>query len=518
MPPESGDILLRFKGNVKCRSDLYVCKVLYRRPNPTFRGTTLESKAIESSKELHEQLLDMEKLKYCFECGICTASCPVMEIIPNYYNPRILLEQILLDLDKVLKKEALWLCAWCYRCYKRCPQRLKVPEIFLAIRKIAIEQGHLEAFNEALKIVSRYVPFPAAYCWVCLHPERAELDRQFVENALQNATSLSAEKRKKRAISTQEAEECKVAVIGSGPAGLTAAYELAESGFPVTVFESMPKPGGMLQKCLPTYRLPKDVLDAEIGHMEDLGIEFRTNTIVGEDLTIEKLRQKGFKAIFIATGAHKSRELNVEGCNLEGVVHALEFLKEANIGEAKVGEKVVVIGGGNVAVDAARTALRMGAKEVVILYRRSREEMPANPWEVREAETEGVKIRFLVSPKKILSKNGLVTALECIKMILGEPDESGRRAPVPVEGSEFMIEADRVILAIGEMPDLTFLPKEIEITEAGTIAVDPFTMETSMPGVFAGGDVVSGPATVVEAIVAGKRAASSIERYLKGEV
>lgn len=478
----------------------------------------MESKAIESPKELQEQLLDMEKLKYCFECGICTASCPVMEITSNHYNPRVLLEQILLDPDKVLKKEALWLCAWCYRCYKRCPQRLKVPEIFLALRKMATRQGHLEGFNEALRTVSRHVPFPASYCWVCLHPERSMLDRQFVESALQNATRFSAKERKRRAISAQKAEKFKVAVIGSGPAGLTAACELAVEGFPVTVFESMPQLGGMLQKCLPTYRLPKDVLNAEIEHMKDLGIEFRTSTTVGKDLTIGKLRREGFKAIFISTGAHKSRELKVEGCNREGVLHALEFLKEANLGNANVGEKVVVIGGGNVAVDAARTALRMGAKDVAVLYRRSREEMPANPWEVSEAEAEGVKIHFLISPKKILGKNKRVAALECIKMSLGDLDESGRRAPVPVEGSEFMMDSDMIILAIGEMPNLTFLPKEIEITEAGTIAVDPFTMETSMPGVFAGGDVVSGPATVVEAIVAGKRAASSIERYLEGEV
>jgi NADPH-dependent glutamate synthase beta subunit-like oxidoreductase len=476
----------------------------------------LESEAIEGSREPQEQLLDIEKLKYCFECGICTASCPVMEIIPNYYNPRILLEQILLDLDKVLKKEALWLCAWCYRCHKRCPQKLKVPEIFLAIRKMATQQGFLEGFNGALKLVSRHVPFVATYCWVCLHPERAMVDRQFIEKTLKDLASLSAKKRK--AISTQEAEKYKVAVIGSGPAGLTGAYELAQKGFPVTIFESMPKLGGMLQKYFPMYRLPKDVLDAEIARMKDLGIAFRTNVTIGKDLTIEKLRQEGFKAIFIATGAHKSRELNVKDCNLEGVVRALEFLKKANVGKAKVGEKVVVIGGGNVAIDAARTTLQMGANEVTILYRRSREEMPANPWEIREAETEGVGIQFLVSPKKILGKNGIVTALECIKMNLAELDESGRRTPVPVEGSEFIVESDMVILAIGETPDLTFLPEEIDITEAGTIAVDPFTMETSVPGVFAGGDVVSGPATVVEAIVAGKRAASSIERYLKGEV
>ncbi|NIV44356.1 FAD-dependent oxidoreductase [Candidatus Bathyarchaeota archaeon] len=477
----------------------------------------MESKALEDAKELQDQTLDMEKLKYCLECGICTASCPVMEITSNRYNPRILLEQIILEPDQATKEETLWLCAWCYKCHKRCPQRLKVPEIFLAIRKVAREQGHQEKFNDAIKTVAKYVPFPAAYCWVCLHPERAMLDRQFVEDAIRNATSFYAKKKKRKAISTQESDKHKVAVIGSGPAGLTAAHELSEKGFPVTVFEAMPKLGGMLQKCLPTYRLPKDVLPAEIEHMKDSGIEFRTNTPIGKDLTIEKLRQGGFASIFIAAGAHRSRELDVEGCNLEGVTYALEFLKEANFGKARVGQKVIVIGGGNVAVDAARTAHRIGAREVVIVYRRSREEMPADPWEILEAENDCVKTQFLVSPKRILGQNGRVKALECIKMTLGEPDDTGRRSPVPVENSEFIVETDMVLLAVGEKPDLTFLPTNIQITKAGTIAVDPFTMETSMPGVFAGGDVVSGPATVVEAIVAGKRAASSIERYIKGE-
>jgi len=440
-----------------------------------------------------------------------------MEIMPNHYNPRVLLERVLLDQERVLTEGSLWLCAWCYRCYRRCPQKLKVPEILLAVKKIAAQQGYLGGFSEALKIVGEHVPFPAVYCRVCLHPERVMLDKQFVENVLQTVANLATKKRKEMAVPVQERENFKVAIIGSGPAGLTAAHELTQKGFSVTIFESMPKPGGMLRKCLPTYRLPRDVLDAEIKRMKDLGIEFVTNTTVGEHLTFEELRKDGFKAVFVATGAHKSRELNVEGCHLEGVVHALEFLREANIGKAKIGEKIVVVGGGNVAVDAARTVLRMGAQEVAILYRRSRGEMPANPWEVKEAETEGVEIRFLTSPKKILGESGRVTALECIKTSLGEPDESGRRKPIPVEGSEFTMESDMVILAVGEAPNLTFLPKEIEITEVGTIAVDPFTLETSMPGVFAGGDAVSGPATVVEAIMAGKRAASSIEHYLKGE-
>jgi heterodisulfide reductase subunit A len=226
--------------------------------------------------------------------------------------------------------------------------------------------------------------------------------------------------------------------------------------------------------------------------------------------------KKGYQAVFVGVGAHKSRRLKVEGENLEGVVNALEFLWNANLGEVKqVGENVVVIGGGNVAVDAARTALELEAGEVIILYRRSREEMPANPWEVKEAEDVGVKIEFLAAPKRILGENGKVSAVECTRMQLGEPDETGRRKPIPVEGSEFKIKADMIILAIGETPDIGFLPKEIELNENGTVWVNPVTMETSLKGVFAGGDVVSGPATVIEAIAAGKRAAESIKEYLK---
>jgi NADPH-dependent glutamate synthase beta subunit-like oxidoreductase len=247
-----------------------------------------------------------------------------------------------------------------------------------------------------------------------------------------------------------------------------------------------------------------------------LGVEIKTNVKIGGDLTIDKLWQEGFKAVFISVGAHKTRKLGVEGENLNGVFDALDFLRMANSNEkVRVGERVAVVGGGNVAVDSARTALRLGAREVTILYRRSRDEMPANPYEVKEAEGEGVKIQFLVAPKRILGQNESVTSLECIKMELAEPDESGRRAPKPVEGSEFTMPTDAVILAIGEAPDLSFLPKEIEVSEDNTVAVEPFSTETSELGVFAGGDCVSGPATVVEAILAGKKAAESIDQYLR---
>jgi heterodisulfide reductase subunit A len=274
----------------------------------------------------------------------------------------------------------------------------------------------------------------------------------------------------------------------------------------------------MLKQCIPEFRLPKKFLNAEIEQIKDLGVEIKTNIKIGTDLTVDKLWQQGFKAIFISVGAHKTRKLGAEGENLNGVFDALDFLWQVNNNEkVKVGERVAVIGGGNVAIDSARTVLRLGAKEVTILYRRSKDEMPANPYEIREAEGEGVKIQFLVAPKQIIGQNEHVTGLECIKMELGEPDETGRRAPKPVEGSEFTIPIDTVILAIGEAPDLSFLPKEVEVSEGNTIGVEPFTTVTSQPGVFAGGDCVSGPATIVEAIVSGKKAAECIDQYLKNE-
>jgi len=470
------------------------------------------SKAI-IPKELLHQLLDEEKLKYCFECGICTASCPMAEIVPKHYNPRTLLQKVFLDPEGTLKDEAMWLCAWCYRCHKKCPQRLKLPEIFLLIRKVAAEKGYLGGLKSAYEVIGRELPLPTVCTWVCFHPERAEIDRRLAEEYLQ------AKAKKAKTSPKRKEPKVKVAVVGSGPAGLTVAQELAEKGYSVTVFESSPHIGGMPRKCIPEHRLPKTVLDSDLRRITDLGVVIKTNTAIGEDLSIADLLQQGYKAVFVSVGAHKSRRLGVEGEDLEGVVHALDFLGRVNMsGRVSVGKRVAVIGGGNVAMDASRTALRLGAKEVQVLYRRSRDEMPANPWEVKEAEGDGVKIQFLIAPKRILGKDGRATALECVKMSLGEPDETGRRSPAPIEGSEFQVEVDTVILAVGEAPDLSILPKEVETNETNTVAVNPITMETSLPGVFAGGDCVSGPATVIEAIAAGRRAAAHMDEYLKSEV
>jgi len=474
----------------------------------------LETSKTIISKEVTEKLLDIERLKYCFECGICTASCSMAEMLGKDYNPRSLLGKIFLNPEAVFASDELWLCAWCYSCYNHCPQALRVPEIFNSIRSIATERGYTEPVEKALKKIVENVPLPLVTALVCFHPERAGLDKEEILNRIEKMRieRLKVGKRKKRLKSS----EGKIAVIGSGPAGLTVAYELARKGYKVTIFEALPELGGMLRKCIPEYRLPKQVLAKEVQSIKDLGAEIKTGVTIGKDLNFDDLSKEGFKAIFIGSGAHKSQKLKIEGEDLKGVIHALDFLWSVNSGEKmEIGKTVVVIGGGNVATDAAKTALRLGAEKVTILYRRSREEMPANPWEVKEAENEGVKIEFLVAPKKILGENGRVSAVECVRMQLGELDESGRRKPIPMEGSEFTQEADMVVLAIGEAPDLEFLPREIELTEDGTVWVNPITMETSLPNVFAGGDAVTGPASVIEAIRAGKCAAESIENYLK---
>ncbi|MEM3458062.1 MAG: FAD-dependent oxidoreductase [Candidatus Bathyarchaeia archaeon] len=474
----------------------------------------MESAKPVISKEDIRKILDIERLKYCFECGICMASCSMAELLGNDYNPRGLLEKIYLDPESVLASDELWLCAWCYNCHKRCPQALRIPEILLFFRAIAAKHGYTQPFEEALEKIIENIPLPLVTTLVCFHPERAGLDKDKVLERIEQKRKELLKKGKKKKATKVSGE--KIAVIGSGPAGLTVAYELARKGHKVTVFEALPEAGGMLRKCIPEYRLPKHVLAKETQFLKDLGVEIKTGVQIGKDLGLDELGKEGYKAVFIGVGAHKSQKMRIEGGELKRVIHALDFLWKVNFGEKiDVGKNVVVVGGGNVAVDAARTALQLGADNVTILYRRSMDEMPANPWEVKEAENEGVKIEFLVAPKRILGENGKVSAVECVRMQLGETDDTGRRRPVPIEGSEFTRQTDMVILAIGEAPDLAFLPNEVELNEDGTVWTDPITMETTMHGVFAGGDVVTGPASVIEAICAGKRAAESIEDYLK---
>jgi len=436
------------------------------------------------------------------------------EMLGNEYNPRRLLEDIYSKPEKILASDTIWFCAWCYRCHNRCPQALNLPEIFLFIRSIAAKRGCTQAFDKALQKIVKNIPLPLVTTLVCFHPERAGLKNEKILEKIEQMRGelVRIRKKEKRAKSLKG----KIAVIGSGPAGLTVAYELSRKGYGVTVYEALSELGGMLSKGIPHYRLPKHVVAKEIRFIEDLGAEFKTGVRVGKDLYFDDLKKEGYKAVFIGAGAHKSQKLRIEGSDLKGVTQALDFLWDVNLGKkVEIGKNIVVIGGGNVAVDAARTARCLGASEVTILYRRSKDEMPANLREVEEGENEGVKIEFLVSPKKILGENGKVCAVECVRMQLGEPDETGRRRAVPMEGSDFKRETDMVVLAVGETPDLEFLPKDAELNDDGTLWVNPVTMETSKSGVFGGGDAVNGPASVIEAIRDGKRAAQSIEHYVK---
>lgn len=481
----------------------------------------MESKTVKILEGLLEKSSNVERLKYCYECGACTASCPVAWMVPKHYNPSSVLQKISLGLKEVFTEVGLWLCTQCYRCYDRCPQMLDLPEIFSLMRDLAVEYLPDPAgkLREVLKLIGEEIPLAAVYGWLCLRPHEAESEQRKVDKlAIDALERFVADRRREKPSPIPKTREEKIAIIGSGPAGLTAAYELVKKGYSVTVFESLPEPGGMLRVGIPGYRLPKEALNADIDYIKNLGVEIRTNVSVGKDVIINKTLQEGYRAIFVAAGAHKSAKLDIEGKQLEGVIHALDLLRDLNMGKRiELAERVAVIGGGNVAMDAARTALRLGAKEVNILYRRSRVEMPASPLEVKEAEREGVKIQFLLTPRKILGKNGRVVAMQCVRMELGEPDETGRRRPIPIEDSEFTMKVDTIIPAIGQIPDISFLPKDVGVTKRNTIEVDPIVLETNIPGIFAGGDVVSGPATVVEAVANGRRAALSIDHYLRGE-
>ena len=318
----------------------------------------------------------------------------------------------------------------------------------------------------------------------------------------------------------------KVAVVGSGPAGLAAAGDLAKRGHQVTVFEALHRPGGVLVYGIPEFRLPNITVDHELEALRQLGAEIRTNVAVGRTLTVDDLQEKmGFDAIFLGLGAGAPIFLSLEGENLPGVMSANEFLTRVNLMRAfdedydtpvQRGRNVAVIGGGNVAMDSSRAALRLGAETVKLLYRRTRAEMPARIEEVRHAEEEGVLFEFLVAPTRFLADEGRLAAVECLRMKLGEPDESGRRRPVPIEGSEFTVETDQAIVAVGARvnPSARLIVPGMEQDEKGHIIVNPETLMTSIPGVFAGGDVVGGEETVIEALSHGRRAARAIDEYL----
>ncbi len=381
-------------------------------------------------------------------------------------------------------------------------------------------------FAEALRLIKENCPLPAVVGRVCHHPCETECKRKDIDEAVainflkRYVADLDLNEETRYVPQIRDKKADRVAVIGSGPAGLACAYYLAQEGYQVTIFEKAPVLGGMMTMGIPEYRLPHDVVDAEIQIIRDLGVEFKTGVDVGKDTTVGRLRKEGFRAFFFAIGTQKCIKLEVPGEDLAGVHPALDFLGQVNLGRpVKLGKKVAVVGGGNAAVDAARTARRLGAEETFILYRRGLEEMPARPEELEELEQEGIPIRTLTQPVRFIGKDGKLTAVECVKTVLKEPDESGRRRPEPVPGSEFTLEVNAVIMALGQEADWACLTPECacQLTDWHTMAVDAVTFQSDDPDIFAGGDAVRGPSTVIEAIADGKQAAISISRYLQGE-
>ncbi len=443
----------------------------------------------------------------CTGCGNCVTACPKDIIHLNSVTRRI------------LGFNADYNCL--APCQATCPAQIDIPSYIKAIA-----EGRYE---DAVTVIKEHNPFPLVCGRVCPHPCEEQC-RRGLDNEPVNINHLKRFAADYEMHSGERIQpfclpknERKVAIVGGGPAGLSAAYYLARLGYAPTVFESQPHLGGMLRYGIPEYRLPKKILNWEIQGILDLGCTAKTNMEMGKDFTIDSLKAEGFEAIYLGVGCWSSRGLRLDGEDLEGVLPGTDMLIDrGNLLETPVGDKVVVIGGGNTAMDCARTCWRLGAKEVTLLYRRSRAEMPANDIEVIEAEHEGIQFHFLAAPTKLIGEGGRVTGLEYIQMELGEPDASGRRRPVPIEGSEKTLEVDNVIAAIGQFPNLAFLEedaegKDLRLTKWNTIDADIDAAFTNIEGVFSGGDTVTGAATAVEAIGAGRRAARAIHAYLSGE-
>ncbi len=448
----------------------------------------------------------------CTGCGDCTNVCPVL--MPDEFNMGLgdwkaayrLYPQAIPSAFAIKKLDRA-------PCTLTCPAEINVQGYVQLIK--------MGKYQEAVQLIMERLPLPGVLGRICPHPCEDKCRRQEMDEsiAICNLKRFAADQVNIEdfPMPLAEARPEKVAIIGSGPAGLACAYHLTRQGYRPTIFEALPAAGGMLRVGIPDYRLPKEVLDREIDNILRLGVELKLNTAMGRDFTLDSLFSEGYKAVFLGVGCHVGSKMGVPGEDTDGVLQGVEFLRRYALKEPlAVGKRLAVIGGGNVAIDVACTARRLGS-EVTIVYRRSREEMPAHHWEIEQATCEGVEILYLAAPLEAKSQGGKITGLICQRMELGEPDASGRRRPVPVTGSEFELPVDMVIPAIGQKANLSFLEGSgINLSKWGTIEVDELTYETSRPGVFAAGDVHTGPWIAIEAVGGGIEAAESIHRYLQG--
>jgi len=486
-------------------------------------GTRIMATIMNRIAEGQGKADDLGQLKYLGEMILKSSKCnlgqtapkPVLDAIDHYddqFSGAIQLQKKIPRQEYKVKVTA--------PCESACPSHLPITRYIELIK-----EGR---FEESLATIRGATCLAGILGRVCVRPCEDNCRRGNVDECIsikwlkRFVADYELEKRNEPSAKKEGMRPEKVAVIGAGPAGLSCAYYLALKGYPVTIFERLGEPGGMAAMGIPDYRLPRNIVGYEADTVKRLGVEIRYNTQVGKDITISQMFEQGYKAIFIGVGAQTNTPMGVEGEDkgYKGFIPGVYYLLEINLGRDPYpeGKKVVVVGGGNVAIDCVRSSFRIGKADVNLVYRRTKKEMPADRVEIHDAEEEGVKFHYLCNPVRIVEKDGKVVGMECIRMELGEPDESGRRRPVPIKGSEFFIEADIAIPAIGQAIDLSFLEEKngVKTTKRSTIAIQEGTFLTSRPGIFSAGDCVTGPDVLVRAAGHGKRAADKIDLYLRG--
>ncbi len=487
-------------------------------------GTKIMATILNRIAEGQGRVGDLDQLKYLGEMILKSSKCnlgqtgpkPLLDGIDHF---KAQFSEVIQSKKKVPRGE--YKVKVTAPCESACPSHLPITRYVELIK-----EGR---YTESLAAIREATCLAGILGRVCIRPCEDNCRRQNVDECVsikwlkRFVADYELEKGIQPEMVKAPARSEKVAIIGAGPSGLSCAYYLALKGYPVTIFERLGEPGGMAAVGIPDYRLPREIVRYETGLLERLGVEIRYNVQVGKDITISQMFQQGYKAVYIAVGAQTNTPMGVEGEDkgYKGFIPGVYYLLEINLGRDPYpeGKKVVVVGGGNVAIDCVRSSFRIGKSDVNLVYRRTKKEMPADRVEIHDAEEEGVKFHYLCNPVRIVAKDGKVIGMECIRMELGEPDESGRRRPVPIKGSEFFIEADIVIPAIGQAIDLSFLDEKegVKTTKRSTIAVQEGTFQTNSEGIFSGGDCVIGPDVLVRAAGHGKRAADKIDAYLQGK-